>query len=120
MPSIKTTTTVAAGGVNANVLAGSQFEFIRAPSRVQIYIVADTVATAVPEAEIFFGQEIELPQAVVGLVLTAGTGPAVPDDLVVDDVAAPNDRLVVRLLETGGLAAAIIRVLVKITPLPIR
>lgn len=120
MPSIKTTNAVTAGAVIANALAGSQFEFIRVPSRVQIYATADAVATGVAEIEIFFGQEIELPQAVVGNSAAVNEGPRIPDDLVVDDIAAPNDRLVVRLLETGGLVTVPIRTLVKITPLPVR
>lgn len=120
MPSIKTTDIIAIGATIPNVLAGSQFEFIRVPSRVQVYAVADIVATGVAEIEVFFGQEIELPQSVISGVLTAGTGPTVPEDLVVDDIAAPNDRLVVRLVETGGLVAMPVRTLVKITPLAMR
>jgi hypothetical protein len=35
----------------------------------------------------------------------------------VNDVGAPGDRLVVRLVETGGAAVAVTRTMVKITPL---
>jgi hypothetical protein len=116
MPTIRVTTALAAGGTNPNMLAGSQFEFLRAPARVQIYAIQDsTGAAGVGEIEVFFGQEIELPQARPNL---AALGPVIPNDLVVDDFGAPQDRLVVRAIETGGALGATLTVLVKIDPIP--
>ena len=118
MPTIPFREIVPIGGTVANALAGSQFEFVRAPSRVQIYITQDPADLA--EVEVFFGQEIEHPPGIVSEAAAPVRGPIVPDDLIVDDFAAPNDRLVVRLTETGGAAVAIVRGLVKVTPVPMR
>jgi len=119
MPSIPFRFSVAAGTTVANALAGSQFEFLGAPSRVQIYLTQDG-AVGIGEAEVFFGQEIQLPQGRIPIAVGAGQGPKVPDDVRVDDFGAPGDRIVIRLLETGGALAAVIRGLVQITPIPIR
>jgi len=114
MPTIRSSDTVAIGGTVANVLAGSQFEFLARPSIVQVFCVQD--AADLGTIEVFFGQELQLPQSPITQV-AAGTGPVVPDDEIVNDVGAPGDRLVIRLTETGGLATAIVRTMVKITPL---
>ncbi len=117
MPTIKNVTTVAAGLVNPNVLAGSQFEFLGAPSRVQIYGQEDTSGTnGVAEVEVFFGQELELSQS--RLNGRDGVDVRVPDDLLIDDIGAAGDRLVVRLVETGGVNPAVFVTQVKITPIP--
>ncbi len=118
MPTIKTTDVLAAGEVIQNVVAGNQFEFIEVPSQVQVYAVGEGVG--VPSIEVFFGQELELPAAEPNIVPAAGGGPRVPDDEVVSDVAAPRDRLVIRIAETGGAAAVTIRTLTKISPMAVR
>lgn len=116
MPTIPFRVTVAIGATVQNAIAGSQFEFIRAPSRVQIYATQDPADLA--EIEVFFGQEIEHPPGLISEAAAPARGPVIPDDLIVDDIAAPNDRLVIRLVETGGAATAIVRGLVKVTPIP--
>ncbi len=116
MPSIRNVTVLGAGALNGNVLAGSQFEFLGAPSRVQIYAIQDTTGAAgVGEVEIFFGQELQFSQSPVN---SKAAGPEVPEDLLVDDFGAAGDRLVVRLTETGGALGATLNTLVKITPVP--
>jgi len=115
VPTIRRSETVAIGGQVANVLAGSQFEFLARPSVVQVFATQDPADLG--EIEVFFGQELQLPQSPVGVATAAGVGPNVPDDEIVNDIGAPGDRLVVRLVETGGAATAIVRVMVKITPL---
>jgi hypothetical protein len=114
VPTIRVSSDIAAGGVVANVLAGSQFEFLARPSIVQVFCVQDTGDLA--EIEVFFGQELQLPQSPVTAAV-ATMGPNVPDDEIVNDIGAPGDRLVVRLVETGGIANADVRTMVKITPL---
>lgn len=116
MPTIPFAVVVPIGGVIANTLAGNQFEFLARPSRVQIYMTQDPADLA--DVEVFFGQEIEATAAPVRTALNAGEGPIIPEDLLVDDIGAPGDRLVVRLTETGGVATAVVRGLVKITPAP--
>ena len=112
MPTARFSNTLAANEVVQNIMAGSQFEFVGRPSRIQIYSVADLAD--IVQLEAFFGQELQaspsnLPQVVAGL------GPTVPDDLLVDDIAAPGDRITIRLTETAG-AAGITRSMVIITP----
>jgi len=112
MPTARFSNTLAANEVVNNIMAGSQFEFVGRPSRIQIYSVADLAD--IVQLEAFFGQELQaspsnLPQ------VTAGTGPTVPDSLLVDDIAAPGDRITVRLTETAG-AAGITRSMIVITP----
>lgn len=115
MPTIRVSSTVPVGGTVPNVLAGSQFEFLARPSIVQVFAVQDPADLA--EIEVFFGQELQLPQSPVTAVAAAGLGPNVPDDEIVNDIGAPGDRLVVRLVETGGALTAAVRTMVKITPL---
>jgi len=118
MPTIRTRTALGIGGVNANVLTGSQFEFLGVPSRIQVYGIQDLAGGAgVVEIEVFFGQELQLTQTRMNQLATA-TGPTIPDDLLIDDFGAGGDRLVVRLTETGGAAVGVGITLVKITPIP--
>ncbi len=112
MPTARFTNALLANAVVENLIAGSQFEFLGRPSRVQVYAVAD--AADVVNLEVFFGQELQATPAPVPRVAD-GTGPTVPDDLVVDDIGAPGDRLVLRLTNTLGLAADT-RTMVVITP----
>lgn len=118
MPSQRFNTTVAAGTTVANIMAGSQFEFMGRPARVQVYQVGDPAAAGPYNSEVFFGQELELADG-PGPIGVAAIGPTIPDDLVLDDVAAPGDRLIIRLTETGGAANAIVRTLVVITPIAV-
>jgi hypothetical protein len=115
MPTIRNSIDTGVGGTVANVLAGSQFEFLARPSIVQVYATQDPADLA--EIEVFFGQELQSPQAPVSYALNAGEGPIVPNDEIVSDIGAPGDRIVIRVVETGGAATAIVRTMVKITPL---
>ena len=118
MPTIRKVTPLVAGGSNNNVLSGSQFEFLGAPSRVQIYAIQDTGGLGgVGEVEVFFGQELQYSQNPVNV---KAAGPTIPDDLLVDDFGAAGDRLVVSVSETGGALGVTINTLVKITPIPVR
>lgn len=104
---------LAASQVVANLMAGSQFEFMQRVTRIQIYAVQD--AADLVTMEVFFGQELELPPSLIAEA-AAGIGPIVPDNLILDDIAAPNDRLVIRLVETGAIPG-ITRTVVVLTPL---
>lgn len=115
MPTIRVAQIVPIGGTVANVLAGSQFEFLARPSVVQVFAAQDPADLG--EIEVFFGQELQLPQSPIQYAQAAGEGPLVPQDELVNDIGAPGDRLVVRLVETGGVNTAVTRVMVKISPL---
>lgn len=115
MPTAQFTNTIAANGVVANVLVGSQFEFTGRPTRIQLYIIQDPTAGR-GQVEVFFGQELQATPAPISNATGVTIGPNVPDDLLVDDIAAPGDRIVVRLTETAGGAGLIVRTKVVLTP----
>lgn len=112
MPTARFANALAINGVVENIIAGSQFEFLGRPSRVQVYSVSDI--DDVINLEVFFGQELQATPAPVPRVAD-GTGPTVPDDLIVDDIGAPGDRLVLRLTNTLAVVANT-RTMIVITP----
>ncbi len=118
MASFSLVTAVPAGGVVANAFAGSAFEFLGQASRV---IIAQTILAAAATAQevtatIQFGPEIQLEEGAVHSEASVDRGPLLPDDIVVDDVAAAGDRLVNRLTNTGGVIRNV-RTKVRIIPL---
>lgn len=114
MPTIKTWTDVTAGTQNPNVIQGNQFEFLSRPSRVQVYARQDSASTGIGECEVFLSQTLELPQAPV--TRTAPAGINVNTDLLVDTFGDMGDRIVVRLVETGGTNDSEVDVMVVIVP----
>jgi hypothetical protein len=110
MPVIMRETSVAAGAVNENLLAGSAFEFARQNSLVSIGINQSATggfATINSGADVV-AEEFAPPIATVY--------PVIPDGMYFSDVAAAGDRLVVRYRNpTGG--ALIVRVVCQVTPL---
>jgi len=113
MPTFRDTTTLAANQTVANIMAGSQFEFPGRPTRIQVYSLAE--AGDAVSIEVFFGQELQLATSPLNVGAAAGAGPVVPDDLVVDDIAAPGDRIVIGVTETAA-AVGIVRTMVVLTP----
>lgn len=113
MPTARFVNTLAASEVVQNIMAGSQFEFVAVPTRIQVYSLAE--AGDAVSMEIFFGQELEMLNSPLNVGAAAGLGPTVPDDLLIDDIAAPGDRITIALTETAA-AAGIARTLVVLTP----
>lgn len=110
MPVIMKETSVAAGAVNENILAGSAFEFARQNSLVSIGINQSATggfATVQSGADIV-AEEFSPPVATVY--------PIIPDGMYFSDVAAAGDRLVIRYRNpTGG--ALTVRAVAQVTPL---
>lgn len=110
MPVIMKETSVAAGAVNENILAGSAFEFARQNALVSIGIAQAATggfATVQSGADIV-SEEFSPPIKTVY--------PIIPDEMYFSDVAQAGDRLVVRYRNpTGG--AIIVRVVCQVTPL---
>jgi hypothetical protein len=110
MPVIMRETSVAAGAVNENILAGSAFEFARQNSLVSIGINQSATggfATLNSGSDVV-AEEFAPPIATVY--------PVIPDNMYFSDVAAAGDRLVIRYRNpTGG--ALIVRVVCQVTPL---
>ena len=117
MPTIRDERAVAAGATVANILAGSQFEFMRVPSHIAVYAVRDGAGVAgLLNLDASFGNVIETDAAQVP-TFGAGLGPNTNEHQIVSAVAAAGDRLVLRLRNGDGANAQNSRVLVKITPL---
>ena len=115
MPTIKVQTSVAAGTQESNVIQGNQFEFLAVPCRVQVFARQSNAGTpGVGEVEVFFSQELQMPQAPVTI---GAAGINVNTDLLVDSFGDRGDRIVVREVETGGAQLALIDCMVVITPL---
>lgn len=110
MPVIMRETSVAAGAVNENILAGSAFEFARQNSLVSIGIHQSATggfATINSGADVV-AEEFAPPIATVY--------PVIPDNMYFSDVAAAGDRLVIRYRNpTAG--ALVVRVVCQVTPL---
>lgn len=117
MPTIRDERAVAAGDTVANILAGSQFEFMRVPSHVAVYAVRDGAgAGGLLNIDASFGNVIETDSAQVP-TFTDDLGPNVDSHQIVSAVAAAGDRVVLRLRNNDGVNAQNSRVLIKITPL---
>ena len=116
MPNFSILVAVGAGATVANAFAGSAFEFIGRPSRVAIGQTVIAAGLADVTSTIQFGPEVQLEEGQVNAERAVGAGPSMPDDIVVDDVAAAGDRLVNRLTNTGG-AARDVRIKVRIIPI---
>lgn len=94
---IQGTTTLTAGSSNVNVLSGSAFEFVKRPSRVRFFAVGD--AAGEMRATIQSGADVFMEESPIS---RQARMPIVPDDLTVEDIAMPGDRLKLALRNTGA------------------
>jgi hypothetical protein len=109
MSVIQREVSIAAGAVNENLLSGSAFEFLRAPSFVSIGLTAAATGTF---ATIQSGSDIVAEEFSPAIQTRF---PIVPDEFYYSDFAAPGDRLVIRVRNpTGG--AIIVRCIVQVAP----
>lgn len=110
MPVIQKETSIAAGAVADNLLAGSAFEFLRQNSLVSIGLTQSATGMF---ATIQSGSDIiaeEFSPAIKTLY------PVIPDEMYYSDVGSAGDRLVIRVRNpTAGALTA--RAIVQITPL---
>jgi hypothetical protein len=125
MPMILNQTTVAAGGVNNNVISGSAFEFARVQS---IYSIGIGAANQGLFCTLQGGSDIiaeEFPMPVIGstaanspsgaAMTTTTAYPVVPDEMYFTDVLNPGDRLVIRVRNPSG-TASVVSTVVQISP----
>lgn len=105
---IQKETSVAAAGSNDNLVSGSAFEYLRAPSLVSIGLVASATGGF---ATIQIGPTILLEESPPTVKTSM---PTVPDDFLYQAYGAPGDRLVIRVRNpTGG--AITFRTVVQVT-----
>jgi hypothetical protein len=110
MPVIQTETSIAAGGFNTNLVAGSAFEYSKGRSMLSAGVNAAATGTFV---SIQSGGDVILEESPPYI---ATVFPIVPDQMFYNDIMEPMDRLRIPARNpTGG--AIIIRVMAIITPL---
>lgn len=97
MPRAQGATSVAAGAINANVLSGENVEFIERPSRVLVLATAEAAGESRMQFKIGAREVIaESPMS------RAARVPLKPDDVVVEEIAMPGERLTLKLRNTGA------------------
>ncbi len=119
MPNFAILVSVPAGGTFANAFAGSAFEFLGRNSRVTIAATVIAAGLSDVTATIQYGAEVQLEEGTLNSEGTGdrvGIGPQMPESIIVDDVGAAGDRLVMRLTNTGG-AARDVRIKTRVIPL---
>lgn len=107
---------VPAGGSVPNALAGSPFEFLGRDSKVALALAVETAGFGSLTANVTFGAELQLQNGAIMSERVVGAGALIPDNVVVDDVGAAGDRLVVEL-NNGDVAIRSVRGIVRILPI---
>ncbi len=102
---------LAAGAVNDNVIAGSQYEFIGpVPQIVEFAITCATAGNVVVDA--YSGADVICENM---RVKPTNGYPTYPDDYIGQDIAAPGDRMKIRCRNQGAGAIEVFYT-VKLTP----
>lgn len=112
MSIIRESTAVAAGARIANQVEGSPFEIVPRNQSCQIAMTSDDADLT---ADIFFGGRLIGQSISIPLASAAGRGPLLNEDMLVNDIILPTERLVISL--NGGAGASNVRTLVNLTPL---
>lgn len=98
MPNIARTTAVAAGASNANLVSGSAFEYPQQPSQVSLGVIASATGTFMT---VYAGSRLIMEESPPYVAAT--TYPVVPDQMYLNFVILPGERLVVAVRNpTGG------------------
>lgn len=100
-----------ANATNPNVLNGSQIE-INGTGRAQRVVISASSSVATTGLGVQFGSRsiAQSANTLAPLETAAGLGPVVPDDVLVDDIVLPNERILISLVDGG--AGSTTRVLV--------
>jgi len=104
---------VAAGATNANIWAGSVFEYARSNGLLSVGIVSPEAVVAGPAAGLLctinVGSDVvaeEFPLASQDPAIAGRNAPLIPDDFYFQDAAAAGDRIVTSIRNpTGGALA---------------
>lgn len=96
MPVIQNQVTLAAAGSTNNLIAGSAFEFARAPQLVSIGVTASVTGGFIG---ITVGSDLVLEDTPP---FVSAAFPIIPDEMYYNDVAQPGDRIVIRARNPSG------------------
>lgn len=113
MPLIQSSVSVPAAGLNDNVLAGSQWEFLPFNSRIDFGLCGDANAADL-RIDVYSGTDVLCEQLVPN---AQNRIPLWPDDFNLNDVAAGGERIKIRVRNTNGAAARTLFYAVRITPI---
>ena len=116
MPARRLVTTVPANGVVANILAGEDIEFPGRPSTVEVAWTTVAAAAGDITLDVQFGSDLVGQALIVSVEAAVGRGPVLADDLLISEVAAGEDRLVLRLTN-GNVAAQEVTTYIRVEPL---
>lgn len=102
-----------ASGVDANILAGTDFEYPTGMSKVVVAVAAvNTLATCTVK----FGSRIIAEDLAIAVEQTVGGGPRIPDNVVVSAVVMPTERIQIAITnDAAGTADP--TTYVEVTPL---
>lgn len=112
MPIITTRVSIAAGAVNDNLLANSQFEFLPYDASLEFGINGDANGQEVI-VDVYSGQDVLAESMPLN---SQARFPVYPDDYSLTDAAAAGERLKVRARNTGA-GAHVVFTAVRVTPL---
>lgn len=115
MPTERRSVVLAVNALNPNILQGSIYEFMSRPTRVIVASSGDQPDTGIG---VNFGSRTMCQQANTLSPVEAGTnlGPEIPQQVIVDDIALPGERIVISLQDGGaGGAGSTTRVLTQFT-----
>jgi hypothetical protein len=97
MPIAQGATAVTAGAINANLLTGENVEFAERPSRVRIYATAEAAGES--RLQFTLGGRSVLVESPIS---RQNRPPIVPDDFLLEEIAMPGERLILRARNTGA------------------
>lgn len=112
MPLIQGSNSIAAGGVNDNVLTGNQFEFLPYDAFLEFGLAGDANGADL-RVDVYSGPDVLLENAPMSV---QNRIPIYPDDYNLNDAAAAGERLKIRVRNVGGAASTLFHA-VRITPL---
>jgi len=112
MPTIRGSASIAASGVNDNVLANSQYEYLPWNAYLEIGVNGDANGGDL-RVDVFTGQDVLLEAAPCNV---QNRIPVYPDDFDLTDVAAAGERLKIRVRNTSAAGARTVYWNVRLTP----
>lgn len=113
MPLIQGSASIPASGVNDNVLAGSQYEYLPFNAMLEIGLNGDTNGADL-RVDVFSGSDVLLENAPMSV---QNRVPVYPDDFSLVDAAAAGERVKIRVRNTSAAGARVIFFSVRIAPL---
>lgn len=114
MPTMTDRRSVAPNTTVANILSGKTNEFLSEDSVVRVGSVAATGGNGV-FLSLLIGDVVVVNDQEIGVTAVADNFPRDPEDIIIDDVGAAGDRLVLSLRNSTA-GAIVVHTVVKTTP----